>query len=100
MPSFASTKGRANVREVVPSTTSIRLGVGHAADLEAKYVTSDKEGKTTFQVQRGVRYESENVDVATVGVRTGVVTAVGAGACTIHVYAQNGVYKDVVVNVY
>ena len=100
VPSFASTKGRANVREVVPSTTSIRLGVGHAADLEAKYVTSDKEGKTTFQVQRGVRYESENVDVATVGVRTGVVTAVGAGSCTIHVYAQNGVYKDVVVNVY
>lgn len=100
VPTIAATTGRANVKEVVPSTTSIRLGVGHAADLEAKYETTDKEEKITFQLQRGIRYESENVKVATVDGKTGVVTAVGAGSCTIHVYAQNGVYKDVVVNVY
>ena len=44
--------------------------------------------------------ESENVDVAKVDSKGGVVTGVGSGSCTIHVYAQNGLYKDVVVNVY
>ena len=100
VPIIASTAGRANVKDVEPSTTSINLGVGHAANLDAKFETSDAPGKNTFQLQRGIRYESENVDVAKVDSKGGVVTGVGSGSCTIHVYAQNGLYKDVVVNVY
>jgi uncharacterized protein YjdB len=48
---------------------------------------------------REIRYESSNPRIAKVNAKTGEITGVKKGDCYVYVYAQNGVYKRVTVNV-
>ena len=47
---------------------------------------------------RKVSFESSNPEIATVS-KSGKITALKRGKCTIYAYAQNGVYKKVKVTI-
>ena len=74
---------------------SVSLSVGNTAKLKA----SEIKGTKTILKHRKIWYASSDKNVATVGLKTGKITAVGTGTCKIYVYAQNGLYKTVKVTV-
>ena len=53
---------------------------------------------TTLKQHRKIKYETDNVKVATVN-KKGLITAVGRGTCNVYAYAQNGVSARIVVSV-
>ena len=61
-------------------------------------VTVPASAKKTVKVHRGLRYETTNAKVARVTSK-GVIRAVAKGKCTVYVYTQNGVYKEIQVTV-
>lgn len=73
---------------------SIVLKKGKAARIRTEELKRDKK----IRHHLGFRYETSNKKVATV-TADGVIKAVGKGKCTIIVYTQNGVYKEISVRV-
>ena len=55
-------------------------------------------GKVNVHKSRALIYESSNPKVAKVN-KNGKVTAVAKGSCYVYIYAQNGIYTRVKVNV-
>ena len=53
---------------------------------------------TNLKQHRGIRCETDNVNVATV-TNKGKIKAVGAGRCNVYIYAQNGVSAKIKVTV-
>ena len=76
------------------NTLEIILKKGQKAQITAKEVKKDNKIKH----HRNLCYESSNTKVATVTSK-GLIQAKGKGTCTIWVYAQNGVYKELTVTV-
>ena len=76
------------------NTLEITLKKGQKAQITAKEVKKDNKIKH----HRNLCYESSNTKVATVTSK-GLIQAKGKGTCTIWVYAQNGVYKELTVTV-
>jgi hypothetical protein len=70
---------------------------GKTFSLKGKGVQEEK--KLKVNVHRGIRYESSNPAVATVGFKNGKVTAKKKGTCYIYVYGQNGKFVKVKVTV-
>ncbi len=85
---------RGNIKSLKLNRTSLSLKKGKTFTLKA---TEKKESKPISR-HRKVSYESGNPSVASVTAK-GVVKAKKKGKCTIYVYAQNGVYKKITVNV-
>ena len=76
------------------NTLEITLKKGQKAQITAKEVKKDNKIKH----HRNLCYESSNTKVPTVTSK-GLIQAKGKGTCTIWVYAQNGVYKELTVTV-
>ena len=76
------------------NVSKITLKMGKTAQIKAKEVKKDKK----IARHRKLCYESSNTKVATV-TPDGLIRATGKGTCTIWVYAQNGVYKEIKVTV-
>ena len=89
------TKTKQNPTKIKVNKTYITLqrsGAGSTFQIKAKI-----KG-TTLKQHRGPKYETDNVNVATVD-KTGKITAIGKGTCNIYCYAQNGVCAKIVVTV-
>lgn len=76
------------------NTAKVTVKKGRTVQITAAEVKKDKKIKH----HRALCYESSNTKVVTVTSK-GVISAVGKGSCTIWVYAQNGVYKEITVTV-
>ena len=72
-----------------------KLKVGKSLKVKAKAVPQSKTKKVS--THRKMRYESSNPAVASVGLKTGKITAKKKGTCYVYAYAQNGVYKRIKV---
>ncbi|MCR5703189.1 MAG: Ig-like domain-containing protein [Eubacterium sp.] len=93
-----ATKGgkKGNDKAVKANANKIALKVGKTFKLKGKAVPQSKELKVTRH--RGVKYESDNKNIASVNGK-GVVKAKAKGTCKIYVYTQNGFNKVVKVTV-
>lgn len=76
------------------NTAKVTVKKGKTVQITAAEVKKDKKIKH----HRALCYKSSNTKVVTVTSK-GVISAVGKGSCTIWVYAQNGVYKEITVTV-
>ena len=72
------------------------LEKGKSLKLNAKAVP--KSSKLTVRKHVAMRYETTNQEVATVS-SSGKITAKSKGTCYVYAYAQNGVYKKIMVTV-
>lgn len=79
-----------------PSSSKKTLAVGKTFTIKVKMT---KASGVKVKNHRSVRYESSNKAVATVGAKSGKVTAKSAGTCYIYAYAQNGICKRVKITV-
>ena len=69
-----------------------KLRKGKTLRLKAKAIPQAKKLKVKKHV--GIRYESTNVNIATVSGK-GVVKAKNPGTCYVYAYAQNGVFRKI-----
>ena len=76
---------------------TITITKGKSFTIKAKGVLANS--KLKVKVHRGLRFESSNKAIATVGAKTGKIYTKKAGTCSIYVYAQNGVYQKITVKV-
>ena len=83
-----------NPKAVKVNESDITLLVNERDVINAKQVKQDKKIKK----YSSIRFESSDTNVATVS-KTGIVKAKQKGIATIYVYAQNGIYTKVTVNV-
>ncbi|MDE6626032.1 MAG: Ig-like domain-containing protein [Lachnospiraceae bacterium] len=92
----ATTKGGKYgvAKSVKVNKKSKKLAVSKTFKIKASEVKLDKK----IRQHRGIKYESDNSNVATVD-KKGVVKAKQKGTCYIYVYAQNGVYKRIKITV-
>nr|MCR5587076.1 fibronectin type III domain-containing protein [Lachnospiraceae bacterium] len=102
---YDKTKGgkKARIKKVVvkkvgtvKKATETTLAANSSVKINSKMVKDKK--KRALQLKRLISYESSNEAVATVA-EDGTITGVAAGTCTIYVYAQSGLYKQVNVTV-
>lgn len=77
--------------------TKLTLKKGKSTTLHAKALPASK--KLTVKRHRGLRYESSNSSVVTVGAKSGKLTAKKKGTATIYCYTQNGKAATVKVTV-
>ncbi|MCR5624203.1 MAG: Ig-like domain-containing protein, partial [Lachnospiraceae bacterium] len=80
----------------VKKATSTTVAAGNSVKIKAKMVKVNKKRK--LDIKRLLSYESSDTKVATVA-EDGTITGVAAGTCTVYVYAQNGMYKEIQVTV-
>ena len=88
-------KNKKNPTNLIVNKNSVTLktsGIGNTFQITGKI-----EG-TNLKQHRKIRYETDNVNVATVNA-TGEIQAVGAGNCNVYAYAQNGVMAKIEVKV-
>jgi hypothetical protein len=81
---------------------TITLHVGQEIQLAGTEYNDEKgESKKIIKVHRGIRYESSDKEKVSVSYKEGTVTAneVTDEPIEIYVYAQNGVYSVVKINV-
>lgn len=89
------TKTKQNPTKVSVGKKSIILtNSGAGSTYKVKY----KILGTKLKQHRGIRCETDNVNVATV-TNKGKIKAVGAGSCNVYIYAQNGVSAKIKVKV-
>ncbi len=85
-----------NPKSVTVNKTRAYLVKGKSLKVKAAVAKTSKKLKRHRSVW--VFFESSNTKVATV-TKKGVIKAKAKGTCTIYVYAQNGVYKEIKVTV-
>ncbi|MCH5252047.1 MAG: Ig-like domain-containing protein [Lachnospiraceae bacterium] len=86
-----------NAKKVNVTKSKFTLQVGKTAKIKAKTVHVDKKKKLLPTGHgRKYRYKSTNTSVAKVS-KSGKITAVGKGACSVYVFAQNGCAKKIKV---
>ena len=83
-----------NPKGVKVNKGSVKVKVGKKAKVKGEMVSD-----MAIDEHREIRYESSNPRIAKVNAKTGEITGVKKGDCYVYVYAQNGVYKRVTVNV-
>ena len=88
-------KPKQNPTKVKVSSRDVTLLL--KGSLKTYQISAGIEG-TSLKQHRGLSYESDNTKVAKV-TKKGVIKAVGAGECSIYVYAQNGVSAKIAVTV-
>ena len=87
---------KGNAKKVTVKKAKVSLKKGKSFKIKAKQVPLKKKNKIANH--RKISYESSNKAVATVS-SSGKIKAKKKGKCTIYVYAQNGIYKQVKVTV-
>ena len=88
---------RADARRVTVKRSKVKLAVGKLSTIKAS-VRPVRNGRRVLAHVNNLRYYSSNNAVASVSA-AGRITAVGEGACTIYVIANNGVRAAVKVTV-
>ncbi len=86
-----------NVKKIKLTEKSCSLKINESRKIKAKTVLENKK-KKALKCTAKLRYITSDDTVAAVS-NNGKIAAVGAGSCTITVYANNGVYKTVRVTV-
>ncbi len=88
-----------NPKDIKLSTKNVSINVGGTANIKAsvKMESGKKKALSTGHAAK-LRYASSDISIATVD-KSGKVTGVGAGTCTVYVYAQNRLAKKVAVTV-
>ncbi len=85
-----------NCKKLKVNKSKVNLKQGRKFKLKVKQIAESK--KVKLKKHRKIAFESDNQDVAVVS-NKGVITAKKKGKCSVYVYAQNGVYKQVKVTV-
>ena len=85
-----------NCKKLKVNKSKVNLKQGRKFKLKVKQIAESK--KVKLKKHRKTAFESDNQDVAVVS-KKGVITAKKKGKCSVYVYAQNGVYKQVKVTV-
>ena len=85
-----------NCKKLKVNKSKVNLKQGKKFKLKVKQIAESK--KVKVKKHRKIAFESDNQDVAVVS-KKGVITAKKKGKCSVYVYAQNGVYKQVKVTV-
>ena len=85
-----------NCKKLKVNKSKVNLKQGRKFKLKVKQIAKSK--KVKIKKHRKTAFESDNQDVAVVS-KKGVITAKKKGKCSVYVYAQNGVYKQVKVTV-
>ena len=85
-----------NCKKLKVNKSKVNLKQGRKFKLKVKQIAKSK--KVKLKKHRKTAFESDNQDVAVVS-KKGVITAKKKGKCSVYVYAQNGVYKQVKVTV-
>ena len=85
-----------NCKKLKVNKSKVNLKQGKKFKLKVKQIAESK--KVKLKKHRKVAFESDNQDVAVVS-KKGIITAKKKGTCSVYVYAQNGVYKQVKVTV-
>ena len=85
-----------NCKKLKVNKSKVNLKQGRKFKLKVKQIAESK--KVKVKKHRKIAFESDNQDVAVVS-KKGVITAKKKGKCSVYVYAQNGVYKQVKVTV-
>lgn len=81
------------------SKKKLSLAVGETSVITGNTVLADTSKKQLSDKHaKNLRFVSSDLNVATVD-KNGMITAVGAGKCSIYVYAKNGYTKKVTVTV-
>ena len=94
-PIYVTTAGGkySNIKKIKVNKTKIKLKKGKKTTLK---VTQKYKGKT--KIYRKTSFASSNKMIATVNAK-GRITAKKKGKCTIYIYAQNGLFKKVMITV-
>ena len=93
------TTTRTNAKDVSTNKTTISLAKGKAFKLKARVTKLDERKKLMPRHHAAkLRYLSTDASVASVNGK-GKIKGIAKGACSIYVYAHNGVYKKVKVKV-
>ena len=88
-----------NVKKITLSKSKYSVKVGKTVNVKAKTVLVNKKKKQLSDAHAAeFRYATSNKKIATVD-KSGKITGVSAGTCTIYVYARNGYAKTVKVTV-
>lgn len=98
---FAGSKNKryTDVKNIKLDKSSYDLGVGETAQIDASVVLKNKDKEQLSENHtREFRYATNDKSVATVS-KSGEISAVGTGSCTIYVYAKNGCTKTINVSV-
>ena len=85
-----------NCKKLKVNKSKVNLKQGKKFKLKVKQIAKSK--KVKLKKHRKTAFESDNQDVAVVS-KKGIITAKKKGKCSVYVYAQNGVYKQVKVTV-
>ena len=85
-----------NCKKLKVNKSKVNLKQGKKFKLKVKQIAESK--KVKLKKHRKIAFESDNQDVAVVS-KKGIITAKKKGICSVYVYAQNGVYKQVKVTV-
>ena len=85
-----------NCKKLKVNKSKVNLKQGKKFKLKVKQIAESK--KVKLKKHRKIAFESDNQDVAVVS-KKGIITAKKKGKCSVYVYAQNGVYKQVKVTV-
>ena len=85
-----------NCKKLKVNKSKVILKQGKKFKLKVKQIAESK--KVKLKKHRKIAFESDNQDVAVVS-KKGIITAKKKGTCSVYVYAQNGVYKQVKVTV-
>jgi len=85
-----------NCKKLKVNKSKVNLKQGRKFKLKVKQIAKSK--KVKLKKHRKTAFESDNQNVAVVS-KKGVITAKKKGKCSVYVYAQNGVYKQVKVTV-
>ena len=85
-----------NCKKLKVNKSKVNLKQGRKFKLKVKQIAESK--KVKLKKHRKTAFESDNQNVAVVS-KKGVITAKKKGKCSVYVYAQNGVYKQVKVTV-
>ena len=85
-----------NCKKLKVNKSKVNLKQGKKFKLKVKQIAESK--KVKLKKHRKIAFESDNQDVAVVS-KKGIITAKKKGKCSVYVYAQNGVNKQVKVTV-
>ena len=88
--------GNAKAVTTKAKKNKVSIKKGKSFKLGAKQTAANKKQK--IKKHRAIRYECSNTAVATVSAK-GVIKGKKKGSCVVYVYAQNGAYKTIKVNV-
>ncbi|SEL55977.1 Ig-like domain (group 2), partial [Butyrivibrio sp. ob235] len=88
-----------NPKDIKLSTKTISISAGGTANIKATVKMESGKKKALSEGHAAkLRYASSDISVATVD-KSGKVTGVNPGTCTVYVYAQNGLAKKVSVTI-